>query len=184
MKHPSYYKYPAVFVPDGDGWTVTFPDLENCFTSADTVEESIVEAQAVLEDCMYFREVRKDDIPSPTPAETIAPPPGGFVQIVVAAMTPVRRAWSRKSRQEGAHHPCVDGGGTQETRRCQYLLRPSGSFEEGAGHQGTCHPVERRPSGAQPSWCKMENTLVSFPLSGPRGRRRPPETKADEARRG
>ena len=97
MKHPSYYKYPAVFVPDGDGWTVTFPVLENCFTSADTVEESIVEAQAVLEDCMYFREVRKDDIPSPTPAEDVAPPAGGFVQIVVAAMAPVRRAWSRKA---------------------------------------------------------------------------------------
>jgi antitoxin HicB len=97
LKYPGYYKYPAIFSPDGDGWTVAFPDLENCFTSADTVEEAIVEAQAVLEDCLYFREADKDIIPLPTPSEKILPPSGGFVQIVVAVMGPVRKAWSRKS---------------------------------------------------------------------------------------
>lgn len=97
LKYPGYYKYPAIFSPDGDGWTVTFPDLENCFTSADTIEEAIVEAQAVLEDCIYFREADKDIIPLPTSSEKIPSPSGGFVQIVVAVMGPVRRAWSRKA---------------------------------------------------------------------------------------
>jgi len=97
MNRPSYYKYPALFSPDGDGWTVRFPDLDNCFTSADSVEEAIVEAQAVLEDCMYFREKQKDDIPQPTPLENIFPEEEGFVQAVVAVMPPVRRAWSRKA---------------------------------------------------------------------------------------
>ncbi len=97
MNRPNYYKYPAVFSPDGDGWTVRFPDLDNCFTSADTVEEAIIEAQAVLQDCMYFREEQKDEIPRPTPLEKITLEEGSFVQAVVAVMPPVRRAWSRKA---------------------------------------------------------------------------------------
>jgi predicted RNase H-like HicB family nuclease len=95
--NPKFYRYPALFSPDGDGWTATFPDLENCFTSTDTLEEAIVEAQTVLEDCMYFREAQKDDIPSPTPSEKLSAPKDGIVQIVVAVMAPVRRAWSRKA---------------------------------------------------------------------------------------
>ncbi|MEA3508081.1 MAG: type II toxin-antitoxin system HicB family antitoxin [Synergistota bacterium] len=97
MKKPEYYRYPAIVSPDGDGWTVTFPDIDNCFTSADTVEEAIVEAQAVLEDCMYFREAQKDVIPEPTCSQTLSCPAGGFVQMVVAVMGPVRKAWSRRA---------------------------------------------------------------------------------------
>jgi antitoxin HicB len=97
MKHPVYYKYPAIFSPDGDGWTVRFPDLENCFTSADFLEEAIIEAQAVLEDCMYFREEQADEIPQPTPVDKITPASGELVQIVVAVIPAVRRAWSRKA---------------------------------------------------------------------------------------
>ncbi len=97
MNLPKYYKYPAIFSPDGDGWTVRFPDLDNCFTSADSMEESIVEAQAVLEDCMYFREKQNDEIPQPTPFESITLEKGSFIQAVVAVMPPVRRAWSRKA---------------------------------------------------------------------------------------
>ena len=97
MKHPDYYRYPAVFEPDGDGWAVSFPDLENCFTSADSLEEAIIQAQAVLEDCMYFREVQKDDIPTPSAIYAASFPSSGLVQMVVAFMPPVRRAWSRKA---------------------------------------------------------------------------------------
>lgn len=97
MKHADYYRYPAIFHPDGDLWTVTFPDLDNCFTSADTLDEAIVQAQAVLEDCMYFREAQKDDIPTPSTTNAIPCPPDGLVQMVVAFMPPVRRSWSRKA---------------------------------------------------------------------------------------
>ena len=97
MKHPDYYSYPAIFQPDSDMWMVTFPDIENAFTSADTLEEAIVEAQAVLEDCLYFREEQGDEIPSPTPLENLVPPTGGLAQMVVAVMPPARHLWSHKS---------------------------------------------------------------------------------------
>ena len=97
MRCPNYYKYPAIFSPDGDLWTAVFPDIENCFTSAATLEEAIFEAQSVLEDCMYFRETQKDEIPTPTPLSDIPCPFGGLVQIVVAFMPPIRKAWSCKA---------------------------------------------------------------------------------------
>ena len=97
MKRPERYAYPAVFTADGGGWEVTFPDLDNCFTAAESLEEAILEAEAVLEDCLYFREVQKDLIPPPTPLGGLQVPEGGLVQLVVADMSPVRRAWSRKA---------------------------------------------------------------------------------------
>ncbi|MBR0167594.1 MAG: hypothetical protein IJQ08_02880 [Synergistaceae bacterium] len=93
MNYPKYYMYPAVFQPDGDMWTVTFPDIENAFTSAETLEEAIIDARAVLEDCMYFREIQNDEIPLPTRAGDIDVPSGGFVQMVAAFMSPVRDMW-------------------------------------------------------------------------------------------
>ncbi len=93
MKYPDYYMYPAVFQLDGDMWTVTFPDIDNAFTSADSLEEAIIDAQAVLEDCMYFREEQNDDIPKPSRMSQLSEVPGGFVQMVVAVMKPVRDSW-------------------------------------------------------------------------------------------
>ena len=90
---PKYYMYPAIFQPDGDMWTVTFPDIENAFTSSDTLEEAIIDARAVLEDCMYFREAQNDEIPQASNAGDINVPSGGFVQMVAAFMEPVRDMW-------------------------------------------------------------------------------------------
>lgn len=89
----NYYMYPAVFQPDGDMWTVTFPDIDNAFTSADTPEEAIIDARSVLEDCMYFREIQNDEIPVPSRLSDIDVPSNGFVQMVAAFMTPVRDMW-------------------------------------------------------------------------------------------
>jgi predicted RNase H-like HicB family nuclease len=97
MKHPDYYAYPAIFTTDGDGWEAAFPDLDNCFTAADTLEQAIVEAKYVLEDAMYFRERDNDDIPAPTPLAKIKAKPGDVVQLVVAVMPETRRGHSRKA---------------------------------------------------------------------------------------
>ena len=40
-KYPDRYIFPAIFSKDEEGmWDVRFPDLDNCFTSADTLEEA------------------------------------------------------------------------------------------------------------------------------------------------
>jgi predicted RNase H-like HicB family nuclease len=97
MKLPDFYAYPAVFTTDGDGWEVSFLDVDNAFTAADTLEQAIVEAQYVLEDIMYLREKDNDDIPAPTPLDRIKHNPGDIVQIVVAVMPKTRREFAQKS---------------------------------------------------------------------------------------
>jgi predicted RNase H-like HicB family nuclease len=94
---PRLYAYPAVFTADGNGWEVSFPDVDNAFTAADTLEQAILEAQYVLEDIMYFRERDKDEIPKPTPLDEVERKPGEVVQIIVACMPETRRRYSEKS---------------------------------------------------------------------------------------
>lgn len=97
MRLPDYYSYPAIFSTDGDGWEVCFPDIDNAFTAADTLEQTILEARYVLEDIMYLREKDNDDIPSPTPLSDIEAEKGDIVQLVVASMPEVRRQFSQKA---------------------------------------------------------------------------------------
>ena len=100
-EYPKYYIYPAIFQQDGEMWTATFPDIENAFTSADSLAEAIISAGEVLEDCMYFREVQNDDIPIPTSLNDIDIPAGEIAQIVVADMTRARKIWGNEDDYSG-----------------------------------------------------------------------------------
>jgi predicted RNase H-like HicB family nuclease len=97
MKLPDLYSYPAIFSSDGDGWEVRFPDIDNAFTAADTLEQAILEARYVLEDIMFLREKGKDSIPASTPLEQVKFDTGEIVQLVVAVMPAVRREFKQKS---------------------------------------------------------------------------------------
>jgi predicted RNase H-like HicB family nuclease len=97
MKYPDLYAYPAIFATDGDGWEVSFPDIDNAFTAADTLEQAILEARYVLEDIMYLREKEGGAIPAPTPLRDVNVGPNDIAQIIVAVMPDVRREFSQKS---------------------------------------------------------------------------------------
>lgn len=96
-QYPDRYIFPAIFTRDNEGmWDARFPDLENCFTSADTLEEAIDQAKYTLEDCLYFMEKDKAAIPAPSHVPLMHDD-STVAQLVVAYMPPVRRAWSRKA---------------------------------------------------------------------------------------
>lgn len=42
------YVYPAIFLEEEGGYSVTFPDIENCFTCADTMHDAIMMAEDAL----------------------------------------------------------------------------------------------------------------------------------------
>ena len=42
------YCFPAVITPDESGYMVTFPDIENCFTSGKTLVEALEMGEDVL----------------------------------------------------------------------------------------------------------------------------------------
>jgi predicted RNase H-like HicB family nuclease len=97
MKYSDIYAYPAVFSTDGDGWEVSFPDLDNCYTASETLESAVMEARFVLEDIMYLREKERDEIPIPSKLEDIQTQKGEIVQLIVASMPDARREHSQKA---------------------------------------------------------------------------------------
>lgn len=73
MNNNEYIFY-AVISPPAQGedlYNVEFPDLENCFTSAETKAEAIREAQHVLRDCLFDRLKNKFAIPNPSDIKRI-----------------------------------------------------------------------------------------------------------------
>ena len=52
------YLYPAVFTKEASGYSVNFPDLKNCFTSGETLEEAQNMASDVL--CLTLYDLKQD----------------------------------------------------------------------------------------------------------------------------
>ena len=76
MKKIRYY--PAVFHPEAEGYSVSIPDIEGCFTQGDTLEEAVEMAQdaigLMLEDCA--------ELPAPSDPAQLCTGPGDFVVAV------------------------------------------------------------------------------------------------------
>lgn len=58
--------YGAQIQPDGDGYLVTFRDIENAFTYAETLDEAIFNAQEVLDLMLLDRLEKDEEIPMPS----------------------------------------------------------------------------------------------------------------------
>ena len=77
------YAFPAVFMPaEEGGYLVTFPDLENCFTDGEAIEDSLENASDALN--LILHDEVPEKIPAPTPIEQVKAPVGGFVSMVLA----------------------------------------------------------------------------------------------------
>ncbi len=58
--------YGAKIDPDGDGFLVTFRDIENAFTEGSTYEEAVFNAQEVLDFMLLDRLEKDEEIPLPS----------------------------------------------------------------------------------------------------------------------
>lgn len=62
----------AAFVPEEDGgFSVFFPDIHNCFTCGDTLEESMEMAEDVLATVLQSMAAENKPIPVPTSLESV-----------------------------------------------------------------------------------------------------------------
>lgn len=53
-KKSAIYAYPAIFTPEPEGgFYIHFPDIENCFTCGDSIEEGLMMAKDVLALMVY-----------------------------------------------------------------------------------------------------------------------------------
>lgn len=76
------YVYPAVFTEEDCGYSIQFPDLENCFTSAETLGEGIKMANDVLCLMLYEMEQSGEPIPAASSIRDIVVKENEFVNFI------------------------------------------------------------------------------------------------------
>lgn len=92
------YVYPAVFTPEPDGgYSVNFPDIENCYTCGDDLASAIEMAQDVLALVLYGYEEKKKKIPKMSDAATIPHKQGEIVNYIYADTTYYRKRFNNKA---------------------------------------------------------------------------------------
>ena len=71
---------------------VTFPDIENCFTSGENLVEALEMGEDVLNLMLVVMEDDKKEIPAPSPLNNIHPEePGALVTLILADTTAYRK---------------------------------------------------------------------------------------------
>ena len=91
------YVYPAVFTRDEAGYSINFPDLESCYTSAPTLEEGMDMAQDVL--CLTLYGLEQDE-KAISPASAVNDVPHGpeeFVTLVACDTIEYRKFFDNKA---------------------------------------------------------------------------------------
>ena len=67
----SKYYYPAIFTEEKDGYSVTFPDLEGCFTCGDDLQDSLIMATDVLSCYLCDCEIEARILPKPSDLKSL-----------------------------------------------------------------------------------------------------------------
>ncbi|MCD8086749.1 MAG: type II toxin-antitoxin system HicB family antitoxin [Clostridiales bacterium] len=91
------YAYPAIFTQEAEGYSIRFPDLEGCYTSAADVNEGIDMAQDVLCLTLYWMEKDGKDIPAPSGVNDVRHDSNEFVSLVGCDTDWYRRFYDSKA---------------------------------------------------------------------------------------
>lgn len=83
--------YPAVFTKEEIGYSVSFPDLDGCFTEGDTLEEAVEMAQEALGLYLISQEERNIPIPKASDSTAIKHSDGEIISLVSTPMERYRR---------------------------------------------------------------------------------------------
>ena len=91
------YVYPAIFTPEPEGYSINFPDLESCYTSAPTLEEGMEMAADVLCLTLYGLEEEGKSIPAASDLRTVKTEGQAFVSLVRCDTIEYRRFYDNKA---------------------------------------------------------------------------------------
>lgn len=91
------YVYPAIFTQEESGYSIRFPDLEGCYTSADTLEEGMEMARDALCLMLYDMEETGKTIPAPSTVGEVAAERGEFVSLVYCDTVEYRKFYDNKA---------------------------------------------------------------------------------------
>lgn len=93
----SKYVFPAIFQKQENGYFITFPDFEACFTQGNNLEDGLDMASDVLCMTLYNMEEENTAIPTPTDPTAIHTETGSFVTLVGCDTMEYRKFHSNKS---------------------------------------------------------------------------------------
>lgn len=91
------YCFPAVITPEAEGYSVAFPDLENCFTCGETLYEACAMAEEALAMMLTDMEDHGEEIPAPMDAQKVEKQEGELVTLVAADTAAYRRKRSQRA---------------------------------------------------------------------------------------
>ncbi len=92
------YVYPAIFTPEGNGaFSITFPDLEGCYTCGDNLEDSLEMAEDALALVLYGYEKDKRKIPAPSKRNELKVSGDEFVNYISCDTMAYRKRFNNKA---------------------------------------------------------------------------------------
>ena len=91
------YVFPAVFTQEESGYSIRFPDLEHCYTSAETLEEGLEQANDVLCLMLYDMEQNGQAIPRPSAIRDIPCAEHEFSTLISCDTLVYRRFYDAKA---------------------------------------------------------------------------------------
>jgi predicted RNase H-like HicB family nuclease len=91
------YVYPAIFTKEDSGYSIRFPDIESCYTSAETLDEGLDMANDVLCMMLYDMEERKADIPQPSDIASLVCAPNEFATLVSCDTLEYRKFYDNRA---------------------------------------------------------------------------------------
>ena len=91
------YIYPAVFAKDGAVYTVSFPDLESCYTQGDDLQDAYDMASDVLCLTLYNLEESGTAIPAASNVNSVPHAPDEFVSIVACDTLEYRKLYDNRA---------------------------------------------------------------------------------------
>jgi len=92
------YAYAAIFTRESTGlYSVTFPDLQGCYTSGDSISDAIYMAQDALNLTLYDLEQDGKQIPSASDPHDIKITSSQFISMIAVDTDVYRRFFENKS---------------------------------------------------------------------------------------
>lgn len=92
------YIFPALFSPENDGsYSVTFPDIDGCYTYGDSLDDALSMAEDALCLMLYDMEKDKAAIPEPTDINDLIRKPDEIATLVRCDTDFYRRFYKSKA---------------------------------------------------------------------------------------
>jgi predicted RNase H-like HicB family nuclease/post-segregation antitoxin (ccd killing protein) len=92
------YAYTAIFTPEENGMlSVSFPDLQGCYTSGDDMADTVYMAQDILNLTLYDLEQDKKPIPTASKPHDSKTTGGQFTSVVAVDTETYRRFYENKA---------------------------------------------------------------------------------------